>query len=525
MERARAGEGQALETLRETGHFLGRGLRHGRQGPGPATHLRRRDHRGLGPPRADGPRDPARGRGDPRDRRDGDPHRPARGASPSAGRRGADPRARLRRGGRLLKPAAVALAAALVAAGAAAATAPIDRRALVDRHRPVLRAFDTESPLSVGNGELAFTADATGLQTFAEAYDETIPLGTLSQWGWHTAPNPARLDDRALPLHRTRLARARDRLRGHPGRPTDAGDRVAARQPAPAAPRPHRLPPRARRRTRGDPGRPHRRRAGARPVGRLAPQPLPSRRGGGHGGDALPPAPGPRRGAGRLAPRPAGAHRDPPALPLWHGRCDRGGLDAAGGARDGARALERERRGARAPPRRRPLLRAARLEPRRPSRGGGEARLPPRVVRGERALRGRGRLLSRPARGAAPLVRGDAPGHARALEPLLVDRRGRRSLREPRPPRGRAGAAHRPLAVPHRHPVRRPVPAAGDGPHLQQLGRQVPPGDALVARRALRPVGPARAPGAQPRVLRRDPAARRATAATPGVLRAPAGPR
>ena len=30
----------------------------------------------------------------------------------------------------------------------------------------------------------------TGLQTFAEAYTNTTPLGTLSQWGWHTSPNP-----------------------------------------------------------------------------------------------------------------------------------------------------------------------------------------------------------------------------------------------------------------------------------------------------------------------------------------------
>ena len=89
-----------------------------------------------------------------------------------------------------MKPAVLALAAALAGTAAVAAPGPIDRRALVDRHRPVVRSFDTASPLSVGNGELAFTADATGLQTFAEAYDETIPLGTLSQWGWHTAPNP-----------------------------------------------------------------------------------------------------------------------------------------------------------------------------------------------------------------------------------------------------------------------------------------------------------------------------------------------
>lgn len=66
----------------------------------------------------------------------------------------------------------------------------IDRRALVTRHSPVLRTFDVESPLSVGNGEFAFTVDATGLQTFAESFERTIPLATLSQWGWHSAPNP-----------------------------------------------------------------------------------------------------------------------------------------------------------------------------------------------------------------------------------------------------------------------------------------------------------------------------------------------
>lgn len=71
-----------------------------------------------------------------------------------------------------------------------AADAPIDRHALVTRHNPVHRKLDVEAPLSVGNGEFAFTADITGLQTFAEAYEQTIPLGTLSQWGWHTWPNP-----------------------------------------------------------------------------------------------------------------------------------------------------------------------------------------------------------------------------------------------------------------------------------------------------------------------------------------------
>lgn len=70
------------------------------------------------------------------------------------------------------------------------ATGPIDRHALVTRHNVVLRRFDTESPLSVGNGGFAFTVDATGLQTFADAFEQTIPLGTLSDWGWHRWPNP-----------------------------------------------------------------------------------------------------------------------------------------------------------------------------------------------------------------------------------------------------------------------------------------------------------------------------------------------
>ncbi|MDR3460181.1 MAG: glycoside hydrolase family 65 [Verrucomicrobiae bacterium] len=68
--------------------------------------------------------------------------------------------------------------------------APIDRRALVARHNVVLTNADVSSPLSVGNGEFAFTADVTGLQTFAGNYDGTIPLSTMAQWGVHAMPNP-----------------------------------------------------------------------------------------------------------------------------------------------------------------------------------------------------------------------------------------------------------------------------------------------------------------------------------------------
>lgn len=66
----------------------------------------------------------------------------------------------------------------------------IDREALVARNSPVVETLDSLSSLSVGNGRFAFTADATGLQTFPERYAKGVPLGTQSQWGWHSFPNP-----------------------------------------------------------------------------------------------------------------------------------------------------------------------------------------------------------------------------------------------------------------------------------------------------------------------------------------------
>ena len=58
----------------------------------------------------------------------------------------------------------------------------IDRRALVTRHNVTLDRADIMAPLSVGNGEFAFTADVTGLQTFESDYNPGIPLSTMSQW-------------------------------------------------------------------------------------------------------------------------------------------------------------------------------------------------------------------------------------------------------------------------------------------------------------------------------------------------------
>ena len=65
----------------------------------------------------------------------------------------------------------------------------IDRRALVERNHPHITAFDSLASFSVGNGEFAMTVDATGLQSFPDYYTNGVPLGTQSQWGWHSFPN------------------------------------------------------------------------------------------------------------------------------------------------------------------------------------------------------------------------------------------------------------------------------------------------------------------------------------------------
>ncbi len=80
----------------------------------------------------------------------------------------------------------------------------IDRQALVQRHIPVSYNADPLSPFTVGNGEFAFTVDITGLQTFPEYYESGIPLGTQSQWGWHSVPNPENFTlDQTFEYHAT----------------------------------------------------------------------------------------------------------------------------------------------------------------------------------------------------------------------------------------------------------------------------------------------------------------------------------
>ena len=65
----------------------------------------------------------------------------------------------------------------------------INRRSVVSRHNVVYEQAHPDELLQVGNGEIAFGVDITGLQTSAG--------NTLAQWGWHSAPLPAgaRIED------------------------------------------------------------------------------------------------------------------------------------------------------------------------------------------------------------------------------------------------------------------------------------------------------------------------------------------
>lgn len=81
----------------------------------------------------------------------------------------------------------------LCRADTAAAQQAINRDALVHRHNVINTNADSLSSLSVGNGGFAFTADITGMQSFPDAYANGVPLGTQSEWGWHSFPNTENL--------------------------------------------------------------------------------------------------------------------------------------------------------------------------------------------------------------------------------------------------------------------------------------------------------------------------------------------
>lgn len=89
----------------------------------------------------------------------------------------------------LAKAVAFCFGCVMVAQAQRPSATGIDRQAVVTRNNPQLNAVDTLGSLSVGNGRFAMTVDVTGLQSFPVAYSKGVPLGTMSDWGWHSFPN------------------------------------------------------------------------------------------------------------------------------------------------------------------------------------------------------------------------------------------------------------------------------------------------------------------------------------------------
>ncbi len=414
----------------------------------------------------------------------------------------------------------------LAGAVASFATEPIDRRALVTRHNPSLQRLDPESPLSVGNGEFAFTADVTGLQTFASAYEETIPLGTLAQWGWHTAPNPMRW---SMDTFRHEEFAASGRQVGYADIP---GDRRTPEIEWLRA-NPHRLHlgQVAFRLLKGDGAR-----AGSTDLASIE-QTLDLWTGVLQSRfelegetvrvetichpelDVL---------AVRVESRllRQGRIGDRAAFPVWHRPAGRRRLDASP-TRTRPPCANRARE---PPPFRRQLDDDTYQVGARWTPGGALERVSKHELvfnapAGAEALELTLAFAAGPQRNLSADLRRDPRGGSPALGPVLEHGRGDRPLAQQGPAMARAGAAHRAVAVLDRDPVRGKRASPGDRPHLQQLGGQVPPGDALVARGPLRALGPRSPAGAKPRVLREDPAPRPSHGASAKATSGRAGPR
>lgn len=60
----------------------------------------------------------------------------------------------------------------------------IDRKSIVQKYNLKLNQSHPYSPVQIGNGNFAFGADITGLQTF-------LPHNILSSWGWHNSSRPS----------------------------------------------------------------------------------------------------------------------------------------------------------------------------------------------------------------------------------------------------------------------------------------------------------------------------------------------
>jgi hypothetical protein len=81
----------------------------------------------------------------------------------------------------------------------------IDRQAVVRRHCVELTQADPATVLTVGNGDFAYSADITGMQTFTFDGQEAarsagacaVSTATTASWGWHPVPPFQSARDRA----------------------------------------------------------------------------------------------------------------------------------------------------------------------------------------------------------------------------------------------------------------------------------------------------------------------------------------
>jgi hypothetical protein len=134
---------------------------------------------------------------------------------------------------------------AVLALGGPVLAQPIDRHALVSRHAVRLTKVDPSAPLMVGNGQIGFTADITGLQTFPEAYSKIAPLLTEAQWAWHSFPNPEGYTyaDGTTPIDVRGTKQPYAYMKDWNEAADPAGPGLAAREPAPLLPGPRRPGP------------------------------------------------------------------------------------------------------------------------------------------------------------------------------------------------------------------------------------------------------------------------------------------
>jgi hypothetical protein len=81
---------------------------------------------------------------------------------------------------KLTGAAGLALVTGSNATAATQGRRPLDRPALARSHNPRFSRFDPFAALSLGQGEFAFRADITGLQTFAAACETDFRVCTAA---------------------------------------------------------------------------------------------------------------------------------------------------------------------------------------------------------------------------------------------------------------------------------------------------------------------------------------------------------